>query len=232
MSGPPPPHGPPGVPLARPTSFTQNTQTAEELAEEKRRNREALRSLAAKPELLAVATVFLLTFGIAIDFDTIGLILGAILFVVFGWIYLFSGDSIVASVLLLILAITSVAVLTERVEVDDGSLWWVLPMLLIILADTATSYSGFRRRGSEISTRIGQTLLLNVAAIVAATMVIAVIVRWLTRVEGRVEWPWFASTVIVLVTGWFAALVVLRRTATPAERRRYLPGRRMLPPPR
>ncbi len=207
-------------------------RTAEEIAAEKRRDRLAKRRLAASPELMAVSVTFLLVFGLAVRFDPIILIIGSLIYAIFGWLLLANGDAIVASLALGALGLATIVLLSERLEVDENSLWWILPALVVVGAETAISYNHFRRRESDISRGTGQLIVVNLVAVIAVSVVLAWVIRWLTEFDGRVEWPWYAATIILLAAGWFASLIVLRRTATPAERRRYNPGQRMLPPPR
>jgi hypothetical protein len=207
-------------------------RTTEEIAEDNKQRRLALRKLAASPELIAVSVVFLILFGLASDFNPVALIFGTAIYGIFGWIFLSNGDAIVASLLLLGLGLTCFGFMTARLSIDESSLAWIAPALLIVCAETAISYNNFRRRQSTISVQIGRTSAINIISVVALSVVLASAIRWLTQVDGRVEWPWYATTVVGLALGWFTGLIVIRRTAGPAERRRYNPGRRMLPPPR
>jgi hypothetical protein len=211
--------------------FAQTQRSAEELAEEKRRDRLARRQLAASPELMAVSVTFLFIFGFAVRFEPVALIFGSLVYGIFGWLLLLNGDAIVGSLILVALGLTTLALLSERLDLEETSLWWTLPALLVVTAETAMSYNHCRRRKSDISRSIGRTMILNPLLVAALSLVLASVLRWLTQVDGRVEWPWYATTIIVLAVSWFAGLIVIRRTATPAERRRYNPGRRMLPPP-
>ncbi len=128
--------------------------------------------------------------------------------------------------------LTCLGFLSGRLDIDEDSLAWIVPALLIVCAESAISYNHFRRRQSDISIQIVKALAINIVSVVALSAVLASAIRWLTQVDGRVEWPWYATTIVGLALAWFAGLIVIRRTATPAERRRYNPGRRMLPPPR
>ncbi len=181
---------------------------------------------------MAVSVTFLLCFGLAIRLDPVGLIFGLLLYGIFGWILLSTGNSVAASLLLGALGLSTAGMIAERFDVEDDSLWWMIPALVIVIAEAAISYNHFRRRQSDISMRISQTVAINTASVIALSVVLATLTRWLTQVDGRVEWPWYATTIVGLCACWFAGLIVIRRTATPAERRRFDPGRRMLPPPR
>jgi hypothetical protein len=211
--------------------FAQTQRSAEELAEEKRRDRLARRQLAASPELMAVSVAFLFIFGFAVRFEPVALIFGSLVYGIFGWLLLLNGDAIVGSLIVVALGLTTLALLSERLDLEETSLWWTLPGLLVVTAETAMSYNHYRRREGDISRYISRTMILNPLLVAALSLVLASVIRWLTQVDGRVEWPWYSTTIIVLGVGWFAGLLMIRRTATPAERRRYNPGQRMLPPP-
>lgn len=226
-AGPPPAHR--GA--SRPIGFGAAAKTEEERKEERRIERLALRQLAASPELVSLAVLFFFIFGAAIRFNIVGMIFGLAAFALGSWIFLANGDSLLACLLLLGFGLMTWIWLADPVDLDTSSLFWILPALTMVLVEFALSFNHFRRRRGEMSRTIPGLMASNAVAVVGLSVIVAFIGRSIAERDGRVEWPWFATASFVLAAGWLAGLQYLRRTSLPPDRRRFNPGRRMIPPP-
>lgn len=227
---PPPPFGRAGAGAA-PASFSSK-KSPEELKEERSANRAAMLSLAAKPEIIAIGIAFSLLWILLVDADILAALIGLAVFALFGGIYMSGGDSVIASLQLGAIGMLTAAFLGDTIEVETDSLWWVLPGLMVIACEGGATYNNYRRRQGEISARIARSAGQNLLAVTLMAIVLASVARELTQLEGQVQWPWFAAAIIVFALGFVAAMLVIRRSAAPADTRRFNPGRRMLPPPR
>ncbi len=218
---------------ASPVAPRFNTQrNPDEIKAERTEDRAAKLSLAAKPEIIAVGITFSLLWIVVVDGELLPVLIGLGVFALFGGIFMAGGDTVIASLQLGAVGILTAAVLGDTLRIESDSLWWLLPGLVLIGCEAAATYNNYRRRDGEISARIPRSGAQNLVAVVLMSLVLATIARELTQLDGRVEWPWFATVVIVFTLALIAALLVIRRSATPADTRRFNPGRRMLPPPR
>ena len=242
---PPPPAvgtmGPPGAP---PPPFSRSGAAPapagfalpineEQRKEERSANRAAMLSLAAKPEIIAIGVTFVVLWVAVVDGGGIlAVLLGLLVFVAFGAIYMSGGDSVIASLQLGAIGILAAVFIGDTLRIELDSLLWLIPGVVVIACETGATYNNYRRRDGEISARITRSSTQNLVAIAAMSIVLASIARALTQLGGRVEWPWFAVTIVALALAFLAAMLFIRRSATPADTRRFNPGRRMLPPPR
>ncbi len=188
-------------------------------------------ALAANPEIIAIALTFFVLWVSLADGAILAAVLGFAVFVVFGGIYMAGGDSVIASLQLGAIGLLAAVFVGNTLDAELDSLLWLIPGLIVVACEGGATYNNYRRRDGEISARIPRSGAANIVGIVAMSIVLASITRALTQLSGKVEWPWFAITIAVLALGFFAAMVVIRRSATPADIRRFNPGRRMLPPP-
>ncbi|NNF54503.1 MAG: hypothetical protein HKN03_08680 [Acidimicrobiales bacterium] len=244
---PPPPAGSSAEPLARPVGLPPTgryataagviiAKTEAQIKDEKRRDREALRRLAAAPEMVMCGfVVFVAIVAATATSDPEGqiilIIILSALAALFGWLAVRSGDAIIYTLVLGAAGFLTAIALGATLNLDVQSLWWIVPAVVVIAFENAFTYNYYRRRSGDISATVRTTHLQNMGAIVAGSLVLAVTLRWLTNRDGQVSWIWYAtvlSTAIVLSIG---SLITIRRRALPADRRRFSPGRRMIPPP-
>ncbi len=216
--------------------ITHVATTPEEKAEDKARDRNALQRLIATPEIVAscVWLFLMIVFGTA---DAAGsgafvliLVITAITALLV-YLTLRSGDSVIVGLILAGTGFFTALTLGVTISVPRGSLWWLLPALAIIATENAISFNFYRRRSGEISRAIQRTQAQNLGATLVGSVLLGLFLRTLSGGNGQVSWIWFAAvsaTIAALVIG---SLVVVRRHAVPADRRRFSPGRRMIPPP-
>lgn len=205
--------------------------TGESRRERSRQDRLARRALSASPELLTlwVGSFSLLVW--AFEGNAASIVLSSAVFAIFAWAFLANGDSLVSCLVLLAIGTLTAVVVSAEVSPEPDRLWWVMPGLVIIAAESALSYNNFRRRQGDISRSVTRMHLENLVIVSAGATGLAWVLQRLTRSEGRVQWPWFATTIVVLALTAVLGLGTLRRHALPADRRRFSPGRRVLPPP-
>lgn len=228
----PPPPGIAAAPSGPPSSTRrQRERHTDAIEQERRANRRAAVQLIATPEWLAlialcVALLVLLSASLLL------FLLGAAVAATFGWLYLSSGDALAAVLVVGGMGFLTAATLGDTFGLNGGRLWWVVPGLVMTTIDGAITYNQYRRRTGEVDRRILRSVWANVASVVAAATGLAWLLQQIADRDGRVTWPWFATVSLALAGAGFAGLLWLRRRATPADRRRYTPGRRLLPPPR
>ncbi len=168
----------------------------------------------------------------AFEGDAAGIVVSSAVLGIFAWILLAKGDPLVSCLLLLAIGTLTATVVSASVSPEPDRLWWVMPGLVIVAAEAAMSYNHLRRRQGDISRRVHPMDVENLVVVSAAAVALAWILQRLTQADGQVQWPWFATTVIVLAAVAVIGLATIRRRALPADRRRFSPGRRVLPPPR
>jgi hypothetical protein len=199
---------------------------------QRRQDRLARRALAASPELLTLWVTFLALLVWAFEGDAAGIVVSSAVLGIFAWILLANGDSLVSCLLLLAIGTLTATVVSASVSPEPDRLWWVLPGLVIVAAEAAISHNHLRRRQGDISRRVQRMYVENLVVVSAGAVGLAWMLQRLTQTDGQVEWPWFATMVIVLAAVAVIGLTTLGGRALPADRRRYGPGRRVLPPPR
>ena len=244
---PPPPTGSPAAPWVGPVRLPPTgrhataagviiAKTDAQIKDEKRRDRAALQRLAAAPEMVLCGVVLFVAIVAASatsdpEAQIILIMIMSALAALFGWLALRSGDAIVYTLVLGAAGFLTAVVVGATLDVDFQSLWWILPPVVVIALENAFTFNYYRRRSGDISRVVRTTHLQNLGAVVAGGLVLSATLRWLTNRNGQVSWIWYAtvlSTVVVLAIG---TLVTIRRRALPADRRRFSPGRRMIPPP-
>ncbi len=244
---PPPPTGAPGAPWAGPVRLPPTgrhvtavgviiAKTGAQIKDEKRRDRVALLRLAAAPEMVMCGVVLFVAIVAATatadpEGQIIMIMIMSALAALFGWLALRSGDAIIYTLVLGAAGFLTAIAMGATLSLDPQSLWWILPAVVVFSFENAFTFNYYRRRTGDISTAVRTTHLQNVGVVVAGSLVLSVVLRWLTNRDGQVSWIWYAtvlSTVVVLAIG---TLITIRRRALPADRRRFSPGRRMIPPP-
>ncbi len=244
---PPPPTGTPNAPWAGPVRLPPTgrhatalgvviAKTETQIKDEKRRDRAALQRLAAAPEMVMCGVVLFVAIVAATgtsppEGQIILIMIMSALAALFGWMALRSGDAIIYTLVLGAAGFLTAIAMGATLSLNPQSLWWILPAVVVFAFENAFTFNYYRRRNGDISAAVRTTHLQNVGAVVAGSLVLSVVLRWLTNRDGQVSWIWYAmvlSTVIVLSVG---TLITIRRRALPADRRRFSPGRRMIPPP-
>lgn len=197
----------------------------------RRRDRRAILHLVATPELLTLIMVITgllaVLSGVPAAFLVAWAVVGG-----FGWLYLSSGDSFIAAMIIAGIGILTALVMSQELEIEGGQLWWTTPGLAMVAAETALTFNQYRRRKGEISNEIVLIVWQNVTIVIASALSLGWVLQRIADRTGRVTWPWFSLVSITLTATALLGLLALRRRATPADRRRYTPGRRILPPPR
>lgn len=226
---------PPGIAATTggPPSATrrQRERHNDAIEQERQANRRAAVQLIATPEWLALIAVCAALL-VLLSASLLLFLMGAVVAATFGWLYLSSGDALAAVLIVGGIGLLTAAALGDSLGLGGGRLWWVVPGLVMTTVDGAITYNQYRRRVGEVDRRILLAAWGNVASVLAVATGLAWLLQRIAERDGRVTWPWFATVSLALATAGFAGLLWLRRRATPADRRRYTPGRRLLPPPR
>lgn len=200
-------------------------------ANPRRADRRAVNELIATPELLLViltvtGLVAALSGGPAAFLVAMAVVAG------FGWLYLSSGDSFFAAMIVAGIGFCTAIAMDQDLDIDGGRLWWLVPGLVMVGSETALTFNQYRRRNGEVSGEIVLIGWQNMALVLASATGLGWALQRIADRGGRVTWPWFGFVSITLAGSAMVALIGLRRRALPADRRRYTPGRRVLPPPR
>lgn len=243
---PPPPTGAP-APWSEPVRLppTGRNVTAvgvviakseEQIKEEKRKDRAALQRLAAAPEIVLCAVILFVAIVAATATSNQGgqvilIMLLSALAAFFGWLALRSGDAIIYTLVLGAAGFLTAVAMGATLSLDPQSLWWVLPAIVLIGFENAITFNYYRRRNGDISAAVRKTHLQNLAGVAFGSLVLGALLRWLTNRDGQVSWIWYATVLSTATVLSIGSLITIRRRALPADRRRYSPGRRMIPPP-
>ncbi len=228
----PPPPSPTRPPPRDAVSVGLPGPAEESRRSQRRQDRLARRALAASPELL---TLWVGSFTLLVwvfEGDAAAIVVSSTVLGIFAWVFLAKGDTLVSCLLLLAIGTLAATVVGASVSPEPDRLWWVMPGLVIVVAEAAMTYNHLRRRQGDISRRVTRMNVENLVLVSAAAIALAWMLQRLTQADGQVQWPWFATTVVVLAAAAIIGLGTIRRRALPADRRRFSPGRRVLPPPR
>lgn len=229
----PPP--PPGMATATsdPRSFTrrQREQHSGSVEQTRRANRRAAARLIATPEWLALTIGGAVLLVILSD-ALLTFLMAAAVAALFGWLHLSTGDGVVATILVGGTGFLTAFVLGQSLGLEGGRLWWILPGVVMVSTDAAITYNQYRRRDGGVDGRILGAAWSTIALVGASATGLAWLLQRVSEHDSRVTWPWFGAVTVALAIAAFTGLLWIRRQAFPADRRRYLPGRRLLPPPR
>lgn len=244
---PPPPTGAPAAPWAGPVRLPPTgrhatalglivAKTEAQIKDEKRRDRIALQRLAATPEIVMCGVVLFVaivatTAPSGPDGQIILILIMTAVAALFGWLALRSGDAIIYTLVLGAAGFLTAVSMGATLSLNPQSLWWILPALVVFVFENAFTYNYYRRRTGDISAAVRTTHLQNVGVVVFGSLVLSVVLRWLTNRDGQVSWIWYATVLSAVVVMAVGTLITIRRRALPADRRRFSPGRRMIPPP-